>query len=269
MGSLIVSTHEGVATVVVDNAPINLMTVPVFQELAETIDRLGGDDDVRVVVFRSANPEWFIAHFDVAAILGLPSEQGPPPTELNTYHLMCEQLRQMPKATIAVIEGRVGGGGSELALSCDMRFAGPTAIFNQPEVALGIIPGGTGTVRLPRLVGRSRALEAILGCDDIDAATAERWGWVNRVLPTDELATFVDRLAARIASFPPHAVAAAKASVVRAESGVVEQLLAESHAFAGTLADAETRAAMERFLARGGQTPDGERRLGALAGELG
>ena len=140
---------------------------------------------------------------------------------------MCEQLRKMPKATIAVIEGRVGGGGSELALSCDMRFAGPTAVFNQPEVALGIIPGGSGTVRLPRLIGRSRALEVILGCDDIDAATAERWGWVNRVLPTDELATFVDRLAARIASFPPHAVAAAKASVVRAEAGVVEQLLAE------------------------------------------
>jgi enoyl-CoA hydratase/carnithine racemase len=245
------------------------MTVPVYLELAETIERLANDDAVRVVVFRSANPEWFIAHFDVAAILEFPTEQGPVPTELNTYHLMCEQLRQMPKATIAVIEGRVGGGGSELALSCDMRFAGPTAVFNQPEVALGIIPGGTGTVRLPRLIGRSRALEAILGCDDIDAATAERWGWVNRVLPTDELATFVDRLAARIASFPPNAVAAAKASVVRAESGVVEQLLAESHAFSGTLADPRTRAAMENFLARGGQTPEGERRLGALAAELG
>jgi enoyl-CoA hydratase/carnithine racemase len=269
MGNLVVTTHEGVATVVIDHAPINLMTVPVFMELAETIDRLATDDDVGVVVFRSANPEWFIAHFDVAAILTFPTEQGPAPAELNTYHVMCEQLRQMPKATIAVIEGRVGGGGSELALSCDMRFAGPTAVFNQPEVALGIIPGGSGTVRLPRLIGRSRALEAILGCDDIDAATAERWGWVNRVLPTDELATFVDRLAARIASFPAHAVAAAKASVVRAEAGVVEQLLAEGHAFSGTLGDAGTRAAMERFLERGGQTPDGERRLGALAGELG
>jgi enoyl-CoA hydratase/carnithine racemase len=267
--NLIVSTHEGVATVVVDHPPINLMTVPVYLELAETIERLANDDEVRVVVLRSANPEWFIAHFDVAAILEFPTEEAPPPTELSTYHLMCEQLRQMPKATIAVIEGRVGGGGSEVALSCDMRFAGPTAVFNQPEVALGIIPGGTGTVRLPRLIGRSRALEAILGCDDIDAETAERWGWVNRVLPTDELATFVDRLAARIASFPPHAVAAAKASVVRAEGGVVEHLLAEAYAFSGTLAEPQTRAAMERFLERGGQTPDGERRLGALAGELG
>ena len=139
----------------------------------------------------------------------------------------------MPKATIAVIEGRVGGGGSELALSCDMRFAGPTAVFNQPEVALGIIPGGSGTVRLPRLIGRSRALEAILGCDDIDAATAERWGWVNRVLPTDELATFVDRLAgahrrrSRRTPSPRR-----RPACVRAEAGVAEQLLAEGDAFA-------------------------------------
>lgn len=269
MGNLIVSTHQGVATVVVDHPPINLMTVPVYLELADEIDRLAADDSVRVVVFRSANPEWFIAHFDVAAILDFPSEPTPPPAELSRFHHMCEQLRQMPKATIAVIEGRVGGGGSELALSCDMRFAGPTAVFNQPEVALGIIPGGSGTVRLPRLIGRSRALEVMLGCDDIDAATAERWGWVNRVLPTDDLAAFVDRLAARIASFPPHAIGAAKSSIVRAEAGVVEQLLAEAHAFNGTLADPQTRAAMEQFLATGGQTPEGERRLGDLAAELG
>ena len=269
MGNLIVSTHDGVATVVVDHPPINLMTVPVYLEMAETIDRLAEDEDVRVVVLRSANPEWFIAHFDVAAILEFPTDQAPAPTELNPFHRMCEQLRQMPKATIAVIEGRVGGGGSEVALSCDMRFAGPSAVFNQPEVALGIIPGGSGTVRLPRLIGRSRALEVMLGCDDIDALTAERWGWVNRVLPTDELATFVDRLTARIASFPPHAVAAAKASIVRSESGVVDQLLAEAHAFSGTLGHPETRVAMTRFLERGGQTPEGERRLGALAGELG
>ena len=154
---------------------------------------------------------------------------------------MCERLRTMPKATIAVIEGRVGGGGSELALSCDMRFAGPSAVFSQPEVALGIIPGGSGTTRLPRLIGRSRALEVILGCDEIDAATAERWGWVNRVLPTDELAMFVDRLADRIAGFPAHAVAAAKASVLRAEAGVTEQLLAEGDAFAATLGEPSAR----------------------------
>ena len=269
MGNLIVTTHEGVATVVVDHPPINLMTVDVFLEAADVIERLSVDDDVRVVVLRSANPEWFIAHFDVEAILGFPTDQVPSPTELNAFHRMCETLRTMPKATIAVIEGRVGGGGSEVALSCDMRFAGPTAVFNQPEVALGIIPGGSGTVRLPRLIGRSRALEAILGCDDIDAATAERWGWVNRVLPTDELATFVDRLAARIAGFPPHAVAAAKASVVRAESRRHAAPARRGPGLQRHPRRPGTRAAMARFLELGGQTPEGERRLGELAGELG
>jgi enoyl-CoA hydratase/carnithine racemase len=174
----------------------------------------------------------------------------------------------MPKATIAVIEGRVGGGGSEFALACDMRFASPAAVFNQPEVSLGILPGGGGTTRLPRLIGRSRALEAILGCDDVDAATAERWGWVNRVVPTEELHGVVDRLATRIAGFPPHAVAAAKASVLVAEAGVTEQLLAEGDAFNRTLGEPRAVASMQRFLERGGQTPDGERRLGALAAEL-
>ncbi len=258
---------RGVATVMVDHQPINLVTIEVFFELAAEIERLAQDDSVRAVVFRSANPEWFLAHFDVEAIQQFPREQ-PVPSEIGPYNEMCETLRTMPKPTIAVIAGRVGGGGSELALACDMRFATPDAIFSQPEVALGIIPGAGGTVRLPRLVGRSRALEVVLGCDDINAATAERWGWVNRVLPPDEIDAFVDRLAGRIASFPPDAVAAAKASVVSAEIGVVGDLLAETVAFNGTLASDETHDRMQRFLDAGGQTPEGERRLGQLAGEL-
>ncbi len=259
---------HGVAVVTIDGPPVNLMTVSMFLELAAEFERLADDDAARVVVVRSANPEWFIAHFDVEAILGFPTDQ-PPATELNGFHRMCETLRTMPKPTIAEIDGRVGGGGSELALSCDMRFASPAAIFSQPEVALGILPGGSGTVRLPRLVGRSRALEAILGCDDIDAPTAERWGWVNRVVPTDELRPFVDRLASRIASFPAHAVASAKARVVAAEGTLTDDLLAEGDAFNATLAGRGTQAAMRRFLELGGQTPDGERRLGELAGQIG
>lgn len=261
-------TDDGVAVVTIANPPINLMTVDVFVALAAEFEKFANDVAVRAVVVRSANPEWFIAHFDVEAILGFPSDR-PQATELNAFHRMCETLRTMPKPTIAEIDGRVGGGGSELALSCDMRFASPAAIFNQPEVALGIIPGGSGTVRLPRLVGRGRALEAILGCDDIDAATAERWGWVNRVIPSDELHGFVDGLAARIASFPAHAVAAAKASVIAADADLTDDLLAEGDAFNATLGSPETQNAMRRFLDLGGQTPDGERRLGALAAEFG
>jgi enoyl-CoA hydratase/carnithine racemase len=259
--------ERGVATLTFDHPPINLFTIEEFLTTATEIERLAADDDVRVVVLRSANPEWFIAHFDVEAILTFPTD-APPPDAPNAYHTMCEQLRTMPKATIAVIEGRVAGGGSELALSCDMRFATPDAVLGQPEVALGILPGGSGTVRLPRLIGRSRALEVILGCDDIDAATAERWGYVNRVLPADEIGPFVDRLAGRIAAFPAHAVAAAKASVLRAEVGVDEHLVAEANAFNATLGAPGTHDAMRRFLELGGQTPDGERHLGALAAEL-
>ena len=267
-----VSLQQGVARVLLDNGPINLLDKPLFKELLRLTDQLAADDRVRVVVLASANPGWFIAHFDVGLILNFPADPPAPdgpPAPLSPFHRMAETWRTMPKATIAVVEGRVGGGGSEIALSCDMRFAlRGKAVFNQPEVALGILPGGSGTVRLARLMGRSRALEAVLGCDDIPADVAEAWGWVNRALPVAALWPHVDRLAARIASFPPHAVAAAKASVLRAEQGVVDHLQAEGAAFQGTLAVPATRDAMARFLAGGGQTLDGERRLGELAAEL-
>jgi enoyl-CoA hydratase/carnithine racemase len=265
-----VEVAGGIATVTIDSPPINLFTIELFLATARLAQQLADDDAIRVVVMRSANPEFFIAHFDVEAILTFPTfpDGVPEPMELNAYHVMCEAFRTMPKATIAVIEGRVGGGGSELALSFDMRFASPSAVFSQPEVALGILPGGSATVRLPRLIGRSRALEVILGCDDIDARTAESWGWVNRVLPDGELWPFVDRLVARIATFPPHAVAAAKACVVRAEQNVEPDLLAEGAAFTGTLGGPGTQDAMRRFLELGGQTREGELRLGELAGEV-
>lgn len=268
-----VEVAEGIATVTIDNGPVNLFDLVLYPDMVRLAGELTADDDVRVVVLQSANPAFFIAHFDVSLIQHIPTGMAVP-TELNDFHAMCEAFRTMPKATIAVIEGRVGGGGSELALSCDMRFAAlPSdgrsgAVFNQPEVALGILPGGSGTARLPRLIGRSRALEVILGCDDIDATTAEAWGWVNRALPAHEVRPFVARLARRIAGFPPHAVAAAKASVLRAEKDVVPDLLAEAYAFNGTLDHDTTRHALQAFLDRGGQTIEGESRLGDLATEL-
>ena len=264
-----VELTQGVARVTLANGEINLLDKPLFKEMIRLTEQLAADDQVRVVILRSANPDFFIAHFDVGLILKFPVDAPAPDAGLSPFHRMCETLRTMPKATIAVVEGRAGGGGSEIALSCDMRFAlRDRAVFNQPEVALGILPGGSGTVRLSRLLGRSRALEVVLGCDDVSAETAEAWGWVNRALPAAELWPHVDRLAARIASFPAHAVAAAKASVLRAEKEVVPDLLAEAVAFQGTLGGAGTRAAMERFMASGGQTPAGELRLGELAAEL-
>ena len=267
-----VQQAQGVARVILDNGPVNLLDKPLFKELLRLTDQLAADDSVRVVLLASANPDFFIAHFDVGLILKFPADApaaDAAPAPLSPFHRMAEAWRTMPKATIAVVEGRAGGGGSEIALSCDMRFAlRGKAVFNQPEVALGILPGGSGTVRLGRLLGRSRALEVVLGCDDVDADTAEHWGWVNRTLDAAALWPHVDRLAARIASFPPHAVAAAKASVLRAEHGVVADLQAEAADFQGTLSGPGTRAAMEHFLASGGQTPAGEGRLGALCADL-
>lgn len=269
MAGVRVDKADGIARVVFDNPPINLFTVEEFAATARIVAELAVDDEVRVVILSSANPDFFIAHFDVEAILTFPTDQ-PPSTSLNAYHVMCEQLRTMPKATIAVIEGRVGGGGSELTLSCDMRFALKAskkhrgAVFNQPEVGLGILPGGSGTQRLPRLIGRSRALEVILGCDDVDAELAEQWGWVNRSLSKKKLWAHVEKLAARIASYPPHAVAAAKASVLRAEKDVEADLLAEGNAFSASLGGPGTRSAMEKFLRDGGQTRKGELALGDL-----
>jgi enoyl-CoA hydratase/carnithine racemase len=266
---LSVTKADGIARIVLNSPPINLFTFDFFLETMQAISDLAVDDEIRVVLISSANPEFFIAHFDVEAILKFPTD-NPPATELNAYHVMCETLRTMPKATIAVIEGRVGGGGSELALSCDMRFAvlphgdHPGAVFNQPEVGLGIIPGGSGTQRLARLMGRSRALEVVLGCDDFDAVEAERYGWVNRSLPKDELWPFVERLARRIASFPAHAIAAGKASVIRAEKEVKQDLLAEGNAFSATVGGPGAREAMEKFLRDGGQTREGELRLSTL-----
>lgn len=267
--TLRVALLQGIARVTLDNGTINLLDKPMFKELIRLVGDLAADERVRVIVLCSANPDFFIAHFDVELILRFPA--GPPVADapLSPFHQLCETLRTCPKATIAVIEGRAGGGGSEIALSCDMRFAlRDKAVFNQPEVALGILPGGSGTVRLSRLLGRSRALEVVLGCDDIDAELAAAWGWVNRSLPAETLWPFVDRLAARIASFPPHAVAAAKASVLHAEHGVVDHLHAEAAAFQGTLSGTGTLAAMQHFLATGGQTPAGEARLGELVAEL-
>jgi enoyl-CoA hydratase/carnithine racemase len=165
----------------------------------------------------------------------------------------------MPKVTIAMIEGRARGGGSELVLGMDLRFAASgRAWLAQPEVALGIIPGGGGTQRLPRLMGRARALEVALGCGDIDAETAERWGYVNRALAPQELRPFVETLAYRIASWPAQAVAHAKAAVTAAESELLPGLLEEADRFNQTLACEETIQRMERFLEVGGQTREVE-----------
>jgi enoyl-CoA hydratase/carnithine racemase len=217
------------------------------------------------VVVRSADPEFFIAHADLRLIQALPRDVSERGTELAVIHQFMERWRTLPQVTIAQIEGRARGGGSEFALSLDLRFAArERALLSQPEVSVGIIPGGGGTQRLPSLVGRGRALEIVLGCADFDATTAEAYGWVNRALPPEEVAPFVEHLARRIASFPPDAVRRAKLAVDAAIPANDAGLIEEAYQFNRTLADPGLDARMSNALALGAQTREGELDLGAL-----
>lgn len=266
-----VRTEGQLAVVTIDNPPINLVTVALFAELDALSVALKADPALTVVVFKSANPDFFLAHFDVAAILERPVDAAPQrDAGMKPYHVMCERYRTMDKVVIAQIEGRIGGGGSELAASFDMRFGvrGKT-IINQMEVPLGILPGGTGTQRLPRLMGRARALEVILGADDLDAETAERWGYLNRIFDADAIDPFVMALARRIASFPAPAVRLAKESVTASDKPLHDGLSDEALLFQRLLATPEARRNMAKFLDIGGQTLDGELRVGELNAALG
>jgi enoyl-CoA hydratase/carnithine racemase len=257
----------GVARVTLDHAPLNLLDATLLDDLDRAGRALAADERVRVVVVDSADPEFFIAHADVRGMIGRGDANAERRARLSRFAALTEQWRTMPKATIAVIEGRARGGGSEFALALDMRFAArETAVLGQPEVGLGIPPGGGATQRLPRLVGRGRALEIVLGGEDFDADTAERYGWVNRALPAAQLRPFVDRLAARIAAFPAPAIAAAKAAVHAGEPALEDGLLEEHRLLRRALATPEATAAMERFLAAGGQTREHELDLGARLG---
>lgn len=269
--TLHVDIDRHVAVAVIDAPPVNVMTATLFRDLRTFGEQVAVDDDVRVVVLRSADPEFFIAHFDVEQILQIPIDDPPVLSdELNGFHRMCENYRTMPKPTICEIAGRVGGGGNELAMSCDMRFGAiGRTVINQMEVPLGILPGGTGTQRLPRLVGRGRAMEIVLGGVDVDAETAERWGLINRALPPDELRGHVDALARRIAGFPPGAVRLAKQSVLNAdELSPGDGLHQEAFLFQQTLRLPGTTGAMRTFLERGGQTRNGERRVAELMSDV-
>ncbi len=266
-----VSVDGRVANVTISNPPVNVITMDLFAELTALSKTLKADPELTVVVVRSADPDFFLAHFDVAAILERPTNFEPQrDAQLKPFHALCERFRRMNKIIIGQIEGRIGGGGAELAASFDMRFGvrGKTRI-NQMEVPLGILPGGTGTQRLPRLIGRGRALELILGGDDLDAETAERWGWLNRAFEADEIGPFVDTLARRIASFPPPAVRLAKESVNAADKPWLDGLFEEAYLFEQLLRTKDARHNMQRFLAIGGQTRDGELRINELNAELG
>ncbi|MBT2323696.1 enoyl-CoA hydratase/isomerase family protein [Variovorax paradoxus] len=221
------------ATITFSNPPANVTVGETVARLAGILGEFEKDSDLQVVVFKSAVPDFFLNHFDLAAVGDLPvPEEG----ALPIWTDLVVRLTKAPFISIASIRGRTRGAGNELALACDLRYASlEKAMFGQPEVGAGLLPGGGGTERLPRTIGRDRALEAILSSSDYDAALAERWGWVTRALPDTELDGFVDAMAARLASFDKTSLATAKAMVNRATLPPEADLVAAFHDFAKSL----------------------------------
>jgi len=202
-------THPGRWTISFNNPPINIFVPSTIVELGTLLTELEADPSVKVVVFQSANPDFFIAHLDVA-------KAAERPEVLGLWRDIVLRLSSMPVVSIAKIRGRTRGIGNEFVLACDMRFASrQSAVFGNPEVGVGLVPGGGAMEWLPRLVGRSRALEFVLSADDFNADIAERYGWVNRTLDDNELDSFVDTLVRRLASFDRETLSAAKTQINR------------------------------------------------------
>jgi len=255
-----IKVQGGVAWVTIDNPPVNLINSLFWEDMVKFFDEVKTDDDVRVIVFQSADPDIFISHYDVSALTEFPEEAGPKPTELGGWKKQFIDFRTLPKVTIAKIEGIVGGGGNEFCLSLDMRFGAiGKAVFSQTEAAIGILPGGGGTHWLTRLMGRSRALEAMLGLMPFSAEWAERYGWINRALPADKIGPFVERLAYSIAYVPAETIALIKKCVVAAEElPRNESLLEEDHLFAIAASLPESKKRMNQALDSGLQQREAE-----------
>jgi enoyl-CoA hydratase/carnithine racemase len=223
-------TYPGRWTITFSNPPINMFVPTTIVELGALMTDLEADPSVKVVVFQSANPDFFIAHLGVAKA----SER---PEVLGLWRDFVLRLSSTPAVSIAKIRGRTRGIGNEFVLACDMRFASrQNALFGNPEVGVGLVPGGGALEWLPRLVGRSRALEIVLSGDDFDADIAERYGWVNRTLDDDGLDSFVDALVRRLASFDSEALGAVKAQVNRFGTPTATELQSSNDMFFTALA---------------------------------
>jgi enoyl-CoA hydratase/carnithine racemase len=259
-------TERGVVFAAFDNPPLNLIGPALVRDLVDLLNELDADDSVRVVVFASADAEFFLPHVDIAHVPEYTREAartgGPVSGSLGGLLRRVSDARQI---TIAQIAGFARGAGSEFALACDMRFASrERAVFGQIEAGMGLVPGAGAIQHLVRLMGRGRAMEVILSADDYDADQAERYGWINRAVADGELAAFVEALALRIASFPPASLIANKRRIndaslapladVRADAMLFQQHVREPRAQARTAAlvsqGMQTRGALERALGK-------------------
>src|SRR6202043_3754509 len=265
----IIEETSGYWRVLFDYPPFNIVDADVFQALQNLLVLMETTETLRVVVFESSNPDFYLAHFDLTGKLGnIMTAVGPSglPILMDTF----VRLTTSPVVSLAKIRGCVRGACSEFVLACDMRFASrENTLLGQPEVGVGVHPGGGGAERLPHLVGRGRALEIVLGADDFDGDTAERYGYVNRSLPDAELDGFVDVLARRIASFDRRAIAAAKNLINQVSLPSADRLLEALNSFTTALTWPETQQRIQALLKLGlQQDGDFEKRWPALLGTL-
>src|ERR1700760_4898259 len=247
-----------------DHPPLNIFGPEMLPQVNEMITAVETDERVKVVVFDSTVEGFFLIHLDFLANLDDLAHLPPGPTGLHPWPAMLVRLSRAPVVSIACIRGRATGMGSELALACDMRFASrEKAILSQFEVGAGLVPGGGPMARLPRLIGRGRALEVLLGADDIGGDVAELYGYVNRSLPDSKLDDFVDSFARRIASFDKYAISVTKHLANRSSLPNDEEMDPEWGAFIESLGRNGFKERFAKLMDRGFHRPgDVETRLG-------
>jgi enoyl-CoA hydratase/carnithine racemase len=250
------------------NPPMNLLGPELVRDLVSLIQRAEAEDTIQVLVFKSEDPDYFISHVDLTQIEEYRAEAarlvGEPSIALLFHYLSASRL-----VTIAQIEGRVRGAGSEFVLACDMRFAArESAIFGQFEPAFGLLPGGGATQHLVRLMGRARALEVILSAEDYDAELAQQYGWINRAMPANQIDDFVRALAHRIARFPSPGHVAVKDRVNAIALAPAEDFRRDSDIFGNGVRDAVAQRRIKDAFERGFQTRDAEMALARMLGDL-
>ena len=266
--TLTVRQEAGVWFAEISAPPMNLLGTELMRDLVALIQEAEASETCQVMVFASADRDYFISHVDVTRI----SEYREVTAKLTgeaSLGLLFRYLSKSRLVTIAQIEGRVRGAGSEFVLACDMRFAArESAIFSQPEQGFGLIPGAGGIQHVTRLMGRARALEVMLSADDFDAELAERYGWINRALPAASLGEFVRSLAHRIAGFPAGGRDAITERVNATALAPADDFRRDSDLFLERARDPETQRRTGLAMSRGFQTHDGEMALPALLRNL-
>lgn len=266
LDTLHVQRDGAVVTITIDNPPVNVLSAIVMRELRDLLNTLADDPTARVIVFDSADAEFFIAHVDMHLgeqmdVLG-PLAQAAP-EGVNVFQAVGEQIRQQPQVTIVKLAGIARGGGAEFVAAADMTFAArDSAKLGQVEALMGIIPSGGGTQYLAERVGRNRALELVLTGDDVDADTAADYGWINRAVPDSELDAVVSRIAHQIAELP-HGVAAAVKRIL-APTDLTGGYQREETEWAALVGQPAAAQLMSTSLERGAQTRTGERNLEAI-----